>query len=200
MTSDSIVKILNETDYRELFLSADDHLKELWANGNNKQDLRKIIENPGSSDKSKFLAAELLSKFEVPLTEKAHADLARVYAAALKDTNANLDGEYQLSGNMWGYLYEHDDPGELGARIMQFEAAAVPYLQELLNDNGPVLYEGSREATVGNEYQYRIKDFAAFYLSKITNISITFYHGREQRDAEIERFRKKLKDSEYGKK
>ena len=64
----------------------------------------------------------------------------------------------------------------------------------LLEDsNGLILYEGSQEATMGNSYQYRIKDIAAFYLSKITNIPIQFYQDFEKRDAEIERLKLLIK-------
>jgi hypothetical protein len=195
----NVERQLIKNGYRELFLYGDE-AEKLWANGRHRKELEEIVENPKSPDMAKFLAAELLDQFGVPLKEKTFRDLARIYTSALKNTNAVLENDYQLSGNMWGYLYEHDDPGNLGERIIQFGSAGVPYLQELLNDDGPVLYEGSREATVGNEYSYRIKDFAAFYLSKITNIPITFYQDPEQRDAEIERFKKLLKEGGYGKK
>jgi hypothetical protein len=36
----------------------------------------------------------------------------------------------------------------------------------------PRRIEGSREATTGNKLRLRIKDFAAYYLSKIENIAV----------------------------
>ena len=50
--------------------------------------------------------------------------------------------------------------------------------------------DGSKEATVGNGYQYRVKDFAAFYIAKIIDTPIAFHRDPADRDAAIEELRK----------
>jgi hypothetical protein len=45
-----------------------------------------------------------------------------------------------------GHLYDEDDSGYLGKQLIKFGDAAI-----------------------GNSYLYRVKDFVAYYLSKITN-------------------------------
>lgn len=191
-------RMLVNTGYPEFFLFTGSRAEELWNNGENRKKLEAVIENTSSSDIAKLLAAELLVQFDVPLKEDTFPNLAKSYVSALKGTNAMLKNEYQLNGNAWGVLYEWNDAGVLGERVIQFGKYAIPWLIDLLGDNGPILYDGSREATLGNDYQYRIKDFAAFYLSKITNIPIRFYLDHAQRDDEIERFKMELKENGYG--
>jgi hypothetical protein len=80
----------------------------------------------------------------------------------------------------------------LGKKVISFGKIALPFLVKLLDDDGTVFYEGSKEATIGNAYHYRIKDFAAFYISKITNNPIQFYKNYKDRDREIERLKKRI--------
>jgi hypothetical protein len=70
---------------------------------------------------------------------------------------------------------------------------AVPALVRLLDNTGaPLTYAGSKEATVGNAYGYRIKDFAAYYLGRIRRIPVSFHSDVAERDQEIARLRQKL--------
>jgi hypothetical protein len=36
-------------------------------------------------------------------------------------------------------------------------------------------YQGSKEATIGNAYGYRIKDFAAYYIGRILGVPLKYY-------------------------
>jgi hypothetical protein len=59
-------------------------------------------------------------------------------------------------------LYEHDDEGAVGSAFLTIGRTAIPALAKLLDDERTNLkYEGSAEATLGNGYGYRTKDFAA---------------------------------------
>lgn len=63
---------------------------------------------------------------------------------------------------------------------------AVPALVGLLDDaRRPLSYAGGEDATVGNAYGFRVKDFAAFYLGRIKRISVAFHQRPEDRDREI---------------
>ncbi|HEX8114336.1 MAG TPA: hypothetical protein VF516_41685 [Kofleriaceae bacterium] len=70
--------------------------------------------------------------------------------------------------------------------------AAVPPLVKLLDDPGPIFFEGSREAMTGNKLKLRVKDFAAYYLGKIENIAVPLQPDHPARDAEIEKLKAKL--------
>jgi hypothetical protein len=112
--------------------------------------------------------------------------IAEVYAHALEQ---NLTG----MANSWGLLYELDDAGPVGIRFVMLGEAAVPALVRLLDNAGaPLIYDGSKEATVGNAYHYRIKDFAAFYLGRIRRIPVTFHRELAERDQEIARLEQQL--------
>lgn len=140
----------------------------------------------------RFLAAEIiLSKFNKYPIKKYNTILSNLYGTALTNTG-DKTGNFRLSANLWGYLYEMDDVGVLGNHFIQLGDEAVPELYKLLDNEEQVLYDGSRDATIGNEYQYRIKDFAAFYISKIKNIPVKFYQDFDERDKEIERLKKLL--------
>ena len=66
-------------------------------------------------------------------------------------------------------------------------------MEKLLNNTGIIFYEGSKEATIGNSLEYRVKDAAAFYIGKIMNIPVKFNQDFDQRDTEIEHLKEKLK-------
>lgn len=196
MIIDPLDKRLTEIGYPRLFMSGDQNLAEkVWDNGNNKAKLLGIIQNKSCSLHARFLAAEILRYFKTLLNPDYFEVLAEAYAYALANTSADKGNIFQLNGNLWGFLYEENDPGYLGQQFINFGDASVPHLIELLDDNdGRILYEGSKEATVGNAYGYRIKDFAAFYISQIKDIPVSFHQDFEKRDQEIETLKLRLKN------
>lgn len=112
--------------------------------------------------------------------------IAEVYGQAL---------EHNLTGmaNSWGLLYEHHDAGPVGIRFVMLGEPAVPALTRLLdNASAPLIYDGSKEATVGNAYHYRIKDFAAYYLGRIRRVPVAFHREPTERDQEIARLKAQL--------
>ena len=151
------------------------------------------MKNTKCESKPRFLASEVL--FQI---DKTYPDndilvvLGEIYSNTLKRSGISNEVDL-LPANAWGLLYEDDDVGFIGKRIIHIGNAAVPYLYELLNNEEGVLYEGSEEATIGNSYQYRIKDIAAFYIAKIKNIPITYYKEFDKRDKEIERLKARMK-------
>ncbi|MCP4366859.1 MAG: hypothetical protein GY797_01910 [Deltaproteobacteria bacterium] len=191
MNSRPLKERLIEIGYPRLFMYEEHNLADsIWEDGKNVEQLKSIIFSASSSTHAKFLAAEVFRHFEVELNTQSYGILAEAYAYALEHTSADRENIVQLNGNLWGLLYEENDAGYLGMRFIKFGHAAIPTLIKLLNDNASrILYEGSEEATIGNAYQYRIKDFAAFYISKIKNIPIKFYQDFEKRDKEIERLK-----------
>ncbi|WP_430413057.1 hypothetical protein [Kordia sp.] len=168
---------------------------QVWNGGKNSELLKKVINSSSTSLKSKFLAATILLEFENKIDKKFHKNLSNVYAYALTHTSEKYDNIMHLNGNLWGFLYEENDLGKLGKHYVSFGQIAIPSLKKLLEDtDNQIFYDGSEEATLGNDYQYRVKDFAAFYISKIKDIPMTFYQDFEKRDAEIERLKEVLEN------
>ena len=84
-------------------------------------------------------------------------------------------------------LYEHNDEGSLGISFIILGKASIPALLPLLqNETLHNHYVGSEEATIGNGYQYRIKDVAAYYLGKIGNHPMQYFPDLKERDRQIE--------------
>lgn len=187
-------KQLSTIGYTKLFLQGSkSQAKELWKNGENQNKLLEITQSKTENLRSVFLAAEVLRKYQVPPESMTHERLILAYVEALRHSSVSAESPYDLTANLWGLLYEEDDPGYLGMQVIAFGEAAVPPLLDLLEDEGTVLYEGSEEAFIGNAYGYRIKDFAAFYLSKIKAIPVTYHQELEARDQEIEALKLALK-------
>lgn len=196
MNSEEFANRLIAIGFPKLFMYGEQSLaKTIWEDGENVEKLKSIISSTSSPSHAKFLAAEVLRYFEVELDPQSYVVLAEAYAYALENTSADRDNVVHLNGNLWGLLYEEDDAGYLGQQFVKFGNAAMPSLTKLLDDSASrVLYEGSEEATIGSAYQYRIKDFAAFYIAKIKHIPISFYQDFEERDKEIERLKGLIKE------
>ncbi|HEX3045105.1 MAG TPA: hypothetical protein VHY08_10140 [Bacillota bacterium] len=88
------------------------------------------------------------------------------------------------------------DYGALGAHLVETGLKAVPYLTKILGNQDTFFYKGSQEATLGNSLGFRVKDAAAYYISKVTGIPVKFYQQTADRDAEIERLKATLEKSE----
>jgi hypothetical protein len=95
--------------------------------------------------------------------------------------------------NSRGLLYDHEDAGTVGIAFLTIGEKAVPALSTLPGDERTHLrHQGSLEATVGNGYGYRIKDFAAYYIGKIIGISLKYYACLADGDARIGQLKKEI--------
>ena len=181
---------LDTTSYTTLFLYTDQStLDSIWQDGQSKKALFQIITHPRTYYFTKLKAAEILLHYKIFLPEETYPTLAHVYTQALAYSSFEKSNYNNISGNAWGLLYESDHVGILGSRLLLLDTFATLPLINLLNDSdAQILYEGSKEATMGNSYHYRVKDIAAFYLSKIHVIPITFYpKDLKKREEEIEK-------------
>ncbi|MCR9174320.1 MAG: hypothetical protein NXI10_17615 [bacterium] len=162
----------------------------IWSDTTNHVLLYQIIEDKDCSGKAKFLACEVLHAKDTKkyMTSFYLKEIADIYADALIHN-------YTGKTNPWGLLYRHDDAGECGAMFLILGESAIPTLIQLLDNESVVTnYHGSSEATVGNGYKFRVKDFAAFYLGQIIHEPLEYYDDYEDRDAQIEHLKKKLKE------
>jgi hypothetical protein len=193
--NNTIEKELIDLGYRSLFrfLHADVDNK-IWKSGANQDKLKNIIFKSKGSLLGRFLAAETLRYYKVDLDDTYNEKLGEIYVYALEKSNMDDDDFIGIPANSWGFLYRNDDAGNLGQKLIRYGEIVIPDLIKLLDIQGKVLYIGSQDATIGNSYQYRIKDFAAFYISKIKDIPMTFYQDLEKRDLEIERLKEILEN------
>ena len=137
---------------------------------------------------ARFLAAEILfykdGTFKV---ENLREKLAPVYAAALSEN-------FTESANPWGLPGVLD--GLTGEHLLALGKVIVPELVKLLDNNKRIYYEGSKEATLGNHYGYRVKDLAAYYISTIKAIPFQIDEEPIKRDGEIDTLKHKLEQPE----
>lgn len=178
-----LARRLTALGYEGLFERLGDReLDALWGEPGMREQLDSLAVDASAPAEARFLAAELLFRKRPGYPPPAaRAALAVAYAEALKGTS---------SANRWGLPGELD--GAAGQHLVQLGDAAAAPLEALLSDNRRVQYAGSKEATVGNEYEYRVKDLAAFFLSRIQNVPYVVREQPAARDGEIERLRQSL--------
>lgn len=162
-------------------------VSKIYSEPGNPELLEQVLNDPSAPGRARFIAAEVLFARDFTFIDRTRRDdLARLYGEALVKNWAG-------HANVFGMLWDHDDVGPVGGRFVLLGRDALPALTALLDNNRIVdWYAGSEEATVGNGYGYRIKDFAAFYLGRILNVSVPFHQDRVQREAEIAKLRDAL--------
>jgi hypothetical protein len=185
----SFAKKLVAREFGEFFIYPmhDETIENVWSDPRNRQLLDDVLNDPTISHETKFLACEIFFKKDI-LFMRRHApeEVAEIYAKALSD---NLTG----MANSWGLLYEHEDDGPVGGAFLTIGRKAIPALAKLLNDERTDLkYQGSVEATLGNQYRYRIKDFAAYYIGRINGTPLHYYADFSDRDEQINTLKKNL--------
>jgi hypothetical protein len=158
----------------------DQTIEKIWADSRNHQLLDNILDDATVSDEAKFLACEVFFKKDILFMQRHSPEkVAAIYANALSN-------DFTGMANSWGLLYEHEDEGTVGIAFLAIGEKAIPALSKLLDDERTHLrYEGSIEATVGNGYRYRIKDFAAYYIGRIIGNPLTYYPNLADRDEQI---------------
>lgn len=174
---------LQETGYAALFLLGE--ASAFWQNGAHQRQLEEIAYSEQAPPKARFLAAEILRTNGISPQPR----LAQLYALALRHSAEEQTDHWQINANSWAELFDDTDTGPLGNQLTAFGTAAIPHLQPLLNDNNVVLYDGSEEATLGNAGRYRVKDFAAWFISKIMNIPFHLPHTHAERDLAIDQLK-----------
>ena len=143
-----------------------------------------LVEDSHRPERVRFAAALVLKSRAEKAEPKA---TAQVFAAALQQDLAGY-------AYPWGRLWADGDPlGPLGATLVELGRPAVPALIALLDDATPRdSYLGSEEATDMAMRRYRVKDFAAFYLARITGVDLPWQRELPKRDEAIASLRTKL--------
>jgi hypothetical protein len=155
-------------------------IERVWSEPGNPAQLEALIDDRRAPLKARLIAAEALFKHDFGFLDRHdNTEVARIYAEALAHHTVP-------AANVWGLLWINEHVGELGGRFIMLGDDAVPALRALLDDVTVVdWYMGSEDATLGNGARYRIRDFAAYYLARITNQRLAFHADFAARDAEI---------------
>ena len=169
-------------------LAASPQVGALWRDYPDARAYTQIVEDAARPLPVRFAAALVLrSKSAAQFRRTARRALADVLAAAL---------QRDLVGHAypWGRLWAGDDPlGLLGRMVVELGRPAIPPLVALLDDTAPRdSYLGREEATEMAMRQYRVKDFAAFYISRITGLELPWQPELADRDQAIAQLRRQL--------
>lgn len=180
----SLAEKLSAQGYAELFLRLDQSaLDQVWTAAG-ADALGRLVTDDRSPTLARFLAAEILFTKASGYPPAEHRPLlASIYTSALSDN-------YTRMANPWGMPGELDGP--VGQHVVTLGEVAIVTLRPLLDDDADVTYGGSEEATFGNSYHYRVKDLAAFYISRIRGAPYRVVLDVGQRDREIARLRRDL--------
>jgi hypothetical protein len=174
-------------DYVELFLSLDPAaLDEVWARAEPTA-LRQIVADPRAPARCRFLCAEVLFARDTAFPKGMDpAALARVYAHALAANVTQMANPWGLPGELDGPVVRH---------VLTLGRPAAAAFAPLLDDATQVMYGGSKEATVGNSYRYRVKDVAASVVAAVLGIDYGVTDDPADRDERIERLRDRAREA-----
>lgn len=183
------VKKLLKGEYGDLFAypAHDQTIEKIWAESEEGALLDAILNDAKSDKKAQFLACVVFFKKDIFFMQRHPPQkVAEIYAHALAN-------DYTGMANSWGLLYKHEDDGQVGIAFITIGEKAIPALFALLdNESTHLSYHGSIEATLGNQYNFRVKDFAAYYLGRIIGEPLQYYASPKERDEQIETLRKKI--------
>ncbi len=185
----SFARKLVAREFGEFFIYPmhDETIENIWSDSTNHQLLDNILDDATVSDEARFLACEVFFKKDILFMQRHPPEkVAEIYTQALSN-------DFTGMANSWGLLYERQDEGTVGIVFLKIGEEAIPALSKLLDDERTNLkYEGSKEATVGNGYGYRIKDFAAYYIGRILGNPLKYYPDLADRDEQINALKKEL--------
>jgi len=185
MSSDGLARTLDRLSYGQLFLQMDDEAqKKVWSTPQAERDLKSIVLDTRKSERARFLAAELLAARSKRLAKAVPGDvLAQVYVGALRSGASQMANPWGLPGGT----------GPLSDRVLALGKAATAPLLEALDDAEPMEYGGSRDATVGNSYRWRVKDQAASLLAAVRGERLQPDPDPRKRDQTIAALRERVR-------
>lgn len=181
-----LAKRLLGLGYTELFQRLDDEsLAALWSEEGAPDALKRIALDGEEDARARFLAAEVvLSRRPAAFGKGERREIGSLYARALR-------GQFTGSANEW--TFPGQPLGRAGEHLLALGDDAVPALTDLLDEDTPVIYEGSQEAMVGASYGYRVKDLAAQFISRIAGRPFPTSTDPAVRDAAIAELKRRLR-------
>jgi hypothetical protein len=153
----SVAEMLDEAGYWELV--SGDLADEAWRASRDGAALHELVRDHNAGARARLLAAELLFRHGQRPDGISDEGLAEIYVDGLRA------GVFAQFANPLGI--PSGSLGPVGRRIVSLGQAAVAPLREALDDDGELTFAGSREATIGNSFGWRVKDSAAWLLAAI---------------------------------
>jgi hypothetical protein len=168
--------------YLELFLRLDDTAIDLAYR--DPAAFRRLALDDAAPALSRFLAAEVLFARDPAFPSPSErSSLSFLYAQALRRNLTRMANPWSLPGLLDGTVAGH---------VLALGVAAVPAFTPLLDDATSVSYSGSREATYGNSFGYRVRDVAAELIAGLIGVPYPVHTDPARRDAEIDLLRQRL--------
>jgi len=177
MSKESVARTLERLGYVELFLRMDDGARrKIWSMPGAESDVASVLRDEGASSVVRFLAAALLADHHKWPPKDLPADLlARVYVDGLRANASQMANPWGLPGDL----------GPLSQQVLALGKAATDPLLDALDDATAMTYSGSRDATIGNSYHWRVKDQAASLLAALRREKLEPDTNPKKRDAAI---------------
>lgn len=163
------------TTYSLLLQSLDEALlNELWTTYGFPE-FAVVVRDRHLPSLSRFLAAESIAQ--------RHGSWGDLYMKTVADLYVEgLAQDFPGSANPWGLPFEL---GILAQRVIKIGEAALEGLAGLLTNDRRLYFSGSEEATMGERYQYRVKDVAAVLVSRIAFLPYGDKDTPAERDEKI---------------
>lgn len=183
----NLATYFDSTRYIEVFMMGYySNADSIWDLDSSQSVLENIVLTKTYSTRSRFFACEIIFDHSdwFPHGDQL-ATVAEIYATALPDN-------YTDFGNPWGTVQDTSDVGDIGENILPIGEWIVVQFRPLLNCETPVHYIGSREATVGNDGHYRVKDIAANYICAVRGIAFDGRQDQKGRDKQIRKLKRIL--------
>lgn len=168
---------LTALGYFAIFQQEDADTLALADNPAARRHLAQLVADTHADALARFLAAELLFEKDAGFPASANkAELGSVYAAALRDNFTETANTWGLPGLKFGLVGQH---------VVLLGPDIVPSFRPLLDDDTPLEYEGSEEASIGHTYRFRVKDEAAALIAAVKNLPFAMEQDIARRDATI---------------
>jgi hypothetical protein len=156
-----LANYLKSTNYPELFfMGSYSAADSIWDSDTTGIILQTIVADEKADSRSRFFSAQILfSHSEWIPSGELKKEVAGLYASALRHNYTDV-------ANPWGLP---DDYGDAGKNVVKLGKDAIDAFRPLLHCKKRLVYIGSKTATVGKIYRYRVKDVAACYINAILN-------------------------------
>lgn len=182
---------LRATGYVNLFHRADHAAVDaVWERPDASAELHRLAVDPAADRIASFLAAEILFfKGAASFSDEEARSVADAYATALAQSAVPM-------ANPWGLPGELD--GAAGQHLVALGEPAVPALAALLDDERQLIFAESQGTMLGAHYRWRVKDTAAFLLTRILQTPYQLDEDPARRDDEIRLLRARVAPARGG--
>ncbi len=174
---------LKESSYDRLFVEKGYSLPD---GPDSRKCLLQILADDSMDSITRFFAAKLLLEDGSELSLEEGEAVVAAYAEAIA-ASAYPSGRWLgLTGNLWLVGGSEWTPGSLGMQLVRMESVSMEALFPLLEDDRPLAFEGSEEATLADMHNLRVKDAVAAIIAQQANLELKWSPRSSERDLVIQ--------------